>query len=288
MAVITIFSASYCQGEDIARQVAQALGYKYKGDEFLQQASERYSVPKEKLEDIMHGRSSFLEKLTGDKRAKIIPCIKAAFTGEVKEDNIVYHGFAGHLLPKDINHVLKVCLVADRDYRIKGAIAKEGISEKEAAQKINNDDRERLQWTEHLFELGPWDSSLYDIVIPMHERSLEKAVGMITENARKETLLTTAQSARAMEDYLLATQVHVALLDIGHDIEVSSSDGNIIIAILKFTWWLESLKEKLEKKAAKIPGVKSVHAKEGPDYHLRRQEHPSPEHRKPAQVQPLH
>ena len=63
MSVITIFSGSYCQGDEVAAQIAQKLGYELLGDPFLEGASKKSGISLEKLLRAMHGPQSLLENI---------------------------------------------------------------------------------------------------------------------------------------------------------------------------------------------------------------------------------
>jgi two-component system response regulator CpxR len=264
MAIITIFSASYCRGDEIAEKVAGQLGYRRINGEVLERASREFNVPAEKLVRTLQGSSSVLDRFVHDKE-KHLAYLRAAIAELVKGDNVVYHGFAGHLLPRDIKHILKVCLVANRDYRIEQAVGS-GESKKSAARVIKKDDEERKRWTQSLFDLGPWDKGLYDIKIPMHSTSVEDAVALICENARKEALVTTAESQKAMDDFVFAARVSVAFVERGHEVEVSSDDGNVTVLINHYTMRLEHVKEELTRIAQAVPGVKGVEVRVGPKF----------------------
>ncbi len=265
MPVVTIFSASFCREEEIARRVAERLGYTCIDGQVLSWAAREFNIPEEKLSRTMHGASSLLDKF-GHERERHIACLRAAIAHLVKDDNIVYHGFAGHLLPKTISHILRVCVVATRDYRISLAVEQEGLTKKGAAKAIKKDDEERKKWTQHLFDLGPWDKSLYDIKIPLHSASAEEAVDIICKNARSEALKTTADSSRIMNDFVFASRVNVGLVELGHDVEVLSDNGNITILVNKYTVRLEALKKELQQAASAVPGVRNIEVRVGPKY----------------------
>jgi CheY-like chemotaxis protein len=265
MAVISIFSGSYCRAEEVAKMVAQRLGYRCLGEELLEETAHLHNVPPEKLKRAMHGPPSFYSKFTLEK-VRNVAYIRAALARVVKENNIVYHGFAGHLLPRDIPHILRVCIVASQEYRVALSMRSEGISEKEAQRILRRDDNECREWTQYLFGLGPWDMSLYDIKIPMHEVSVEKAGEMICDNVAKEALKTTPESRQAADDFVLAARVDVVLAEEGHDVEVSCDHGNITVVINKYVLRLEHLEKELRRIAGAVAGVKSVHTRVGPKW----------------------
>jgi CheY-like chemotaxis protein len=245
--------------------VAHRLGYRQIGDEMLEWAAEKFSVSRDKLARTMHGATSLLDKFSNDKQ-RHVAYIRAAIAEHVKDDNVVHHGFAGHLLPRNVSHILKVCLVANRDYRAAVAAKTDGLSKKDAMKIFKKDDEERKKWTQLLFDLGPWDGSLYDIKFPMHTTSVKEVVRAICDYVQKPPVLTTTRSLKAMNDFVFASMVNVALVEKGHDVEVHSNDGNITILINKYTMRLEHEKKELKEIAESVPGVKEVEVKIGPKY----------------------
>src|SRR4030067_2594941 len=138
MAVIPIFSGSYCRAEAVATMVAQRLGYGCIGEELLEEAANLYRVPRERLKRAMHGPPSVFSQFNHE-NVRNVAYIRAALSRYVKENNIVYHGFAGHLIPRDITHVLRVCLVASQEDRTALPIRSEGISANEDPRDITGD-----------------------------------------------------------------------------------------------------------------------------------------------------
>jgi CheY-like chemotaxis protein len=264
MPVVTIFSASSCRGDEVAQKTAETLGYACINGQLVSQAAKEFGAPEEKLLRTMHGTASLLDKFGHDKQ-KHIAYLRAAIAQAVKNDNVVYHGFAGHLLPRTVSHILKICLVANRDYRIARAV-EQGLTKKNAAKTIRKDDEERKKWTQHLFNLGPWDKSLYDIKIPMHTTSLEEAVSLICTSVRSDAVKTTPGSLKVMNDFVFSSRISVALVEQGHEVDVLSDNGNVTILINKYTVRLESLKKELRDISNGIPGVKNIEVRVGPKY----------------------
>jgi len=252
MAVIAIYSGSYCQGEEIARLAADKLNYKFAGQELLEITAKKHNIPVDKLVKVMHGPTPFFNKLTHEKE-HFTAYLRTTLAEAVPNDNLVIHGFKIFLLPDNISHVLKVCLIADHKYRVNMASKAEGISEKEADNLIRKFDNNSFQWSQYINGLSPWDEELYDIII---------------QNAQKDALLTTPQSKQAVADFVLASEVSEALAEKNLDIEVSSDKGNVTILINKFIKRLEHQKGELQKIAKTVSGVKDVQAKVGPKFHV--------------------
>jgi two-component system, OmpR family, response regulator CpxR len=94
----------------------------------------------------------------------------------LQETGFLLHGFAAHLVPRSIRHVLRVCLIADTAYRVEAASSQLGLSETEAAERIEEEDRRRATWVRQINgSPDPWDPDLYDMVLPANKIDLREA-----------------------------------------------------------------------------------------------------------------
>lgn len=268
MSIISLFSASQCHGREVTQEVQDKLGYDFLSNEkLLAETSERFQVPEDKLKQAMHGPVSVFNRLTHEKERNLT-YIRATLAELAQQDNLVYHGFAGHLLPRDLPHVLRVCLVAKLDYRIALAAQTEGIAAKMAQKLVLKEDEERKRWTLHLFGLSPWDKRLYDMLLPMDSADVDGTVEMIVEHAGKPPIKTTQTSQKAMKDFLLTVQVQLALMQKGHDIDldVAAANGLVTVTINRYVLRLEHLKNELREVVLAVPGAKDMQTKLGPHF----------------------
>jgi CheY-like chemotaxis protein/cytidylate kinase len=268
MSVIAVVSGSYCRGEEVARRVSDLLGYRLIDDAALvAETSRRFQVEESKLLRAMVGKTSIFNKFTRE-RERSLACLKTVVADHLQEDQFLFHGFAGHLLPRDVSHVLKVCLIAEVKYRTQVAQETEGLTEKDAMKRIHRDDEALMLWVDYWFNRkDPWDASLYDIVVPMGKITVDEAVGLIDTNVRKDVLKVTAASRQAAEDFRLAAQVEMALVNEGHDVSVAAAEGGVLLTINKQVLKLAALEEELKRVASSVPGVRSVATKVGPGFY---------------------
>jgi len=268
MSVITVFSGIFCGEQDIIADVIASTGYRSVIDnDILSRAENISGVSKDKLRRAFSSKTSVFNKFTQEKECSIA-CLRLAAAELLAEDNLAVCGFSGLLIPKDINHVIRICLIAEMKYRIRRAIDKEGGSEKEAKKAIRIDDGDRAAWTDTLFgQSDPWENSLYDIVIPMNKMDIAKAGTLIEGNMLKEIVQPTVESQKAVKDFLLAAKVEVALCEQGHIVSVSATDGAVTLSINKHVLMLSRLEDELKSLAEKVPGVASVQTRVGKDYH---------------------
>jgi CheY-like chemotaxis protein len=257
MSIVTIFSGTYCKGDEVAEGVARALDYEAIDAKLLEAASELAGVPPENVQRAMQGPASWFSSVMRG-RERNIACVRLALARLLQDGDCVYHGFAAHLVPRTVSHVLRVCVIANHDFRVGEAMAALGVSRGKAAKTIQKEDEERYQWVYHLLRKKPWEAELYDMVVPMHDRTVEDAVGRICESARSEALRATAASRQAMQDFLLAAEVERALVDKGYRYPVTAADGQIRITIDKDVFFLARLEEKLRAAAQGVEGVRDV------------------------------
>jgi len=262
MAIITISRGSYSKGKEVAEKVAARLGYECLSREVILETSDRYRIPELKLVKAIHDAPSILERF-GHKKHAFTAYYQSALARWVQKDNVVYHGLAGHLLLKGVPHVLKVRIIADLADRVLNEMKREGSSEQQARSLILKDDEERRKWTQSLFGMDPWDSSLYDLLIHIHKFTVSNAVDFICEAVSLSQFMTTKESQQKMDDLALATQVKAALVDLHPDVAVTSEYGNVLI----YTGTNDRLAHKLEEKVRilrrEIEGINNIEVHSG-------------------------
>lgn len=266
MAIVTIFSGSYCHGEEVAAGVAGRLKYERIEDLLLERTEEKFNISAEKLVRTMTGPAPFFNRVTRE-REKNIACLKVVLAELIASNDKLLFGFASHLAPSSVPHVLKTCIIANHDYRVNQLVAVEKGSSKDAGKSIHRDDERNLEWTRYLFEKPPYDASLYDMVIPMHDTSVEEAIDLICDSALSDPLKTTPRSEQATHDFLIAARVNLSLVLAGHDVDVAADNGNVILTLNKHVVRLKQLQDELREIASKVEGVMDVETKIGPKFH---------------------
>jgi hypothetical protein len=63
--------------------------------------------------------------------------LRLALAKMLSEDDLIICGFAGQLIPRNIHHVLRVCLIADMNSRIAAAAREHQIAQPEALKIIH-------------------------------------------------------------------------------------------------------------------------------------------------------
>ena len=261
-----MFSGSYCHGDEVVKNIIDQLEYDPVSEKLLERVSQKYDTPISRLQKSIKGQTTFFNKLTHD-REKDIAHIKSVLAETIQQDKQIIHGYEGHLIPRTISHVLKICLIGNFDYRVEQAMKAEKISAKDAEKLIRNDDREKLEWTSYLFEKPPFEAALYDIVIPMHTTSIDNAVHTICQYARSENVQLTPRSSRAAESFILEATVETILVEAGYKVSVYAEEGNVIVTLNQEVTRQKQYEDELKKVVSDINGVKNVEIKISPRFH---------------------
>jgi len=260
MAIITISRGSYSRGKEVAEKVASRLGYRCVGRDMLLEASHQSHIPEIKLVRAIHDAPSILDRFTYRKE-KYIAHVQAALARQASEGFLVYHGLAGHFFLRGISHVFKIRILADMSDRVALEMEREGISEQEARRILTRDDEERRKWSKYLYGIDTWDPSLYDMVLRIRKITVDDAVHIISRAACLDTFDVTAESRKAMDDLLLASEVKVRLVDLRPDIEVYADGGTVFVQTKVSASTEQRLVQKIKTIAATVEGVNDVQVK---------------------------
>jgi len=257
MAIITISRGSYSKGKQIAEKVSQKLGYECISRDVLLEASKEFNIPEVKLVRAIHDAPSILGRFAYGKE-KYVAFIRAALLRRFQENNIVYCGLAGHFFVSGVSHVLKVRILADFQNRVRLEMAREEISDKQAAHILKHDDDERRKWSKHLYGIDTWDPYLYDLVIHVRKINIDHAVDIICNTAKQEDFAATPESQKEIEELALAAEVKAAIVNFKPDVEVSASDGTVMIKTAIIESKEGAIIRKIEDVARSVPGINDV------------------------------
>jgi two-component system response regulator CpxR len=267
MSIVSITSGIFSNGEQVVEKLASETGARIVRDiDLIEILCRRHNIKADKAERLLLGKPLVFNQFTHEKE-RTFAYMKSIMTEFLDEDNIIFHGFMGHLIPPEVSHVMKVLVIAELRFRVEQSAKNGELSEKEAEKNIHKLDEKALSLTDYLFKKEPWDSSLFDILIPSDKVNTESAVGLIMENLLKDAVKETDTSRKACEDFTLVAKVETILVENGHNVIVSAADGLVKLLINKNVLMLSRLQDELKSIVLKIPGVKDVEAGVGENFY---------------------
>jgi hypothetical protein len=107
---------SYCHGEEIAAEVSRRLGYEQITDRMIDIATERRGTNRDRMLRALSGPEPFLNRISRE-RQKNLASLEATLAELILPDNVLVTGCAAFMIPGDISHVLKACIIANHAFR---------------------------------------------------------------------------------------------------------------------------------------------------------------------------
>jgi cytidylate kinase len=228
MAIISISKGSYTYGKEVAERVADKLGCPCLSRDLLLETSDEFNIPEFRLTKALEEAPSVFERFTGEK-GKYLAFIEATLLEHAQKDNIVYHGFAGHLILKRIKHAFCVRVAANTELRVKCVMDRDKVSYEEALRLLTKIDQTRKQWGLCLYGIDLGDSSSYDLVINVDKITLDNAVDTIYRAAGWEQFKATPESQAALDELALAATMKAKLLPVVSEVAVAVDKGTVSV-----------------------------------------------------------
>jgi Cytidylate kinase-like family len=188
---IAISREEGAHGEDVARAVAEQMGWRLLDHNLLELVAERYDLPLEALEALDERPSSWMtETFSHWLDHEVVPQLEfITHLGQVvldaaRQSSIVVVGRAAQFfLPRASG--LTIRIVAPLAQRIAAVQKARGIDRHEAARWLAHLDSERQAFVERYFHHNINDPHLYDCVINMEHFDAAEAAEIVVDRIRR-------------------------------------------------------------------------------------------------------
>jgi len=215
VAVITFSREARSGTQDLARLLAQRLGYRYVSrDELTAAVTARGGVQRVPQTSESEGRAlsrweQFGEQLTGD-RATYVAALKAVITDLAVADNVVIVGHGAGQFLGDVRGVVRIFVVAPIEDRLR-RLADEGVVDVDLGRRLlEQQDRESAAYVRYLFGIDWLDPHAWDLVINTGRANIAAVLEML---AQYTTALIRDQAEQdGLARQQLAAQIEQALL----------------------------------------------------------------------------
>jgi len=268
MPIITISRGSASGGRSLAEGLAERLGYALVSREDIIREASGSGVAENELQEALLKPVRFWDRF-GHERRRYLAFVQQAICERAKDDCLIYHGNAGHILLHGIAHVLCVRLIAPLAYRVAVVMERRGMTEAEAFGYIDDLDRQRRDWTRFLYGVDWLDPSLYDMTISLQTLTVDGAADLVAAAARRVEFQPTPESRTAMANLLVASRVRAALAahptTASADVDVRADGG---LVHLRGKVRPASLINPILQVARGVPGVQDIDREdlEAPDF----------------------
>ncbi|MDY0131787.1 MAG: response regulator [Desulforegulaceae bacterium] len=265
MPIISIFSDKYSGALELVKKLGKNHGYKIITDnEIVEAAAKIFNENKDTYKKVFLNPPSFFNSFTREKE-KSLAELKVSVSKLIGDDQIFY-GFSSLLLPKKINHLIRILIIAEHQHRIENA-ASLGISKENAKKEILDSDEKADEFSYYIKNSGPWNPSLYDMVVPMDKTTTERAYKLISSYLGNPLLQFSNLSKKHINDFKLESNLGLELCKQGFDLDVDAQGSDITLIINKKVLFLSKLKSELKNAAKAIDGVSNVKIKIGQNFY---------------------
>lgn len=240
LTVLTFSREAHSGTQDLARALADRLGYRYVSrDEITRAVSARSGIMREPQTQESEGRSLSLwehlgEQLSGQREA-YVAALKAVITELAVQDNVVIVGHGAGLFLSDMRTVVRVFVVAPMSDRV-ARLQAEGVPDPLQAQKLIEDqDRESAEYLRYLFDINWMDPHHWDVVLNTGRADVNAALDMLatyTESLVRDRAesqdLRRKQIATRLEQTLIAEDVGIDHFRVNYDGETLVMEGQAL------------------------------------------------------------
>jgi cytidylate kinase len=199
MRAITVSRQYGSGGGEIARMVAEKLGWRLVDHEVVVGVAHELGVSQEEIEAQDERTESLITRLlsgmslaypnegtelaaTPEARATLYQqALRRVVEAAAEEGNVVIVGRASQIVLGGWRDVLHARIVAPLDLRVTYVSKREGLSAQQARDRINRKDQDRIKSLQARYRRNPDEASLYDLTVNTGMLALADAVDLICD-----------------------------------------------------------------------------------------------------------
>ncbi len=257
MYFITFSRKMGTNGSEIARRVADQLGYSFYDTEAIENAAREMGFLKD-IKEVDEKVPSLFERLFTQKPEIHLDRLHSIIYELASRGNAVFLGRGSHILLRTFKCALHIRVIASLEKRIENLVGR-GWHREVAIKAIHKSDHERGAFIKFAFEVD-WDNpELYDLVLNTDNLTVDMAANTVLHLASSEEIKARSVDAmRSLEMMGLARRAEAALIEAGlkHGPSVSVLEPGRI----QLTGFVaeEMTKTKAEEILRGVKGVKSI------------------------------
>ena len=257
MYFITFSRRMGTNGSEIARRVADQLGYSLYDTETIENTAQEMGFIKD-IKEIDEKVPSLFQRLFTKKPEIHLDRLNSVIYELASRGNAVFLGRGSHILLRTFKCALHIRVIASLEKRIENLVGR-GWHREVAIKAIHKSDHERGAFIKFAFEVD-WDNpELYDLVLNTDNLTVDMAANTVLHIASSEEIKARSVDAmRSLEMMGLARRAEAALIEAGlkHGPSISVLEPGRI----QLTGFVaeEMTKTKAEEILRRVKGIKSI------------------------------
>ncbi|MFT5701777.1 MAG: two-component system response regulator CpxR [Desulforhopalus sp.] len=266
MSSLALFPCSSTLNSGIIGELSSTLSLTvYTDDNLFRETADRFSVNSERMRKMVYSKTSVFNQFTLEKEKSINMFRQVLAEKLASPVEYLFHGFLTSLIPPQVTEVLRVLVVDKKEGRIERAIG-QGLNKGEAKKNIRNHDVSAFCWTDFLFKKEAYDSSLYDLVIPVEGKGHRQITKEILGCFHRTSVLRTPESQLAVQDMKMLAEIKSLLLANGHKMEVKVKESHVTLIIENSVLGFDRLKNEVTELVKQVSGVHEIDIKRCKSY----------------------
>jgi len=260
MSLITITQNYGAEGPEVARQVAETLGWKLFDDHRLQELIQKRGIAPEEVKKLDEKAPGYWDLFFKSRPQVFLNVLESVIYEVAQAGDGVIIGHGSQILLRSFDCAFHVRLFSSEKRRVDELSARQGMSREAALRLIRRRDHEQAGFFKFAFRIDMDDPALYDLVINTQKFDDGSAAGLIVNAARSEGMRACSLNAlESMEHLALEKRIHAALIENRIDlsqivVEVSEKGVTNIAGISSNA----EDKQRIEHTVCRVPGVSKV------------------------------
>ena len=264
MAILTICRESGAWGEEIAKKVADKLGYEFVARDAIFEEIGEYGEEWAKWGREMDDHKPSLWERYDLSFAGFVALKESIMFQHATRNNVVLMGRGGNWMLSDVPYVLRVRIMAPMDKRVENIVKKDAVDTETARKMLEKADEERSAYLKAIYHKDWTKAKYYDIVFDTGNLGEDEVVKMILgeleakdkkfTSSAEEKLGQTALASKVKAQIITGLSSFVPTLEVVHDGKEIVLKGTIHKAEEKKT-----ILEIAEKTAAPTPIKSKLH-----------------------------
>jgi len=214
MYFITFSRKMGTNGTEIARQVADKLGYQFYDTEAIENEARDMGFL-ESIQEIDKKTPSLFQRLFSHKPAIELDRLTSLIYELAKKGDAVFLGRGSHILLKSFSCALHIRVTASIERRVQNLIQR-GFQREGALKAMERSDHERGTFIRFAFGVDWENPGLYDVILNMDKLTVPLAVDTVIQMARSEEIKACSIDAmKSIEMMGLVRRAEAALIEAG-------------------------------------------------------------------------
>ena len=210
MQLVCVSRGEQERGKVFAQALARKLDFECLGQEELADLAIQEGIAVGKLEMAAVKKRHLTERQVLEKE-HFLAFITRVLCERVLENNLVFHGRAGHLAVPGLTHVLRIRTKIETETHIEEAINRLSLDRPKAREYVERVDEDISRWVRTMYNISgdPWAG--YDLAINLDRVDVGGATTSLCGFVQLPEFMATPASAHVLENLLLAARVRIAL-----------------------------------------------------------------------------